>query len=127
MHPSATRATARPTATPAPARSVFASTPMADDIRTRLSEALDEAEKLAVAAKGPWRLYRTSGQDLRLLDAETPDSDDEGAEVAQWTYAIRPWVPSDWDECDTTKQDHMVRWDPSTVLRLVERDRQLLA
>lgn len=98
---------------------------MTGDIRQQLIEALDQAEELAKeCSRGPWRLYRT-GQDLRLLDADTDDGA-EVAEVAQWTYGVRPWVPSDWDECDTANADHMVRWDPSTVLRLIGRERRLL-
>lgn len=91
----------------------------------KLSEALDEAEKLAKAATpGPWSADPTG---TVCADADL-QPDGNGGEI----------LPSDGPmeiaECYRNERAgerghnaaHIARWDPSTVLRLVERDRRLL-
>lgn len=58
---------------------------------------IDELRRLEADAKPvPWRL-ETDGQDMRLMSDADP-------EIASWTFAVRPWSPADWDECDLTDQ-----------------------
>lgn len=67
-----------------------------------MSAPLDEATLAEVerlleeAIAGEWRLA-FEGQDVRLVSDSDP-------EIAAWTFAVRPWEPSDWDECDLSTQ-----------------------
>jgi hypothetical protein len=70
-------------------------------------------ERARAAAPGPWKLTRAS-QDLRL---ESPALGDE---LASWTYSVRPWEPSDWDECDTAVPEHIASWHPDVALAVAE-------
>jgi hypothetical protein len=79
------------------------------DIRKQLIEALDEAERQAHEARGRivggnWDVSR---HHRRL------------AQVVERGALIAENLPDEIAE-------HIARWDPSTVLRLIERDRRLL-
>jgi hypothetical protein len=90
------------------------------DLVEWLKAQLDDDERVArEATPGPWHLAH-EGQDLRL------ESSVQGAAVAEWTYVVRPWVPADWDDCDTRDPAHIARWDPARVLREVEAKRQIV-
>jgi hypothetical protein len=96
---------------------------MAVDIRQQLADALDEAENLASrVTAGPWRynpdkMWNLPGQhfgkefigagplDKPICVAATGDADDPQS-MADAAF--------------------IARWDPPTVLRLVERDRKVL-
>lgn len=82
---------------------------MTGDIRKQLIEALDEAERQAHEARGRivggnWDVSR---HHRRL------------AQVVERGALIAENLPNEIAE-------HIARWNPSTVLRLVERDRRLI-
>jgi hypothetical protein len=86
------------------------------DVRQQLTEALDEVERIARAAladaPAPWSvdLWANAGM---LKNANGDDLwDCEGSPRLAMQAAVAT---------------HAARWDPATVLRLVERDRALLA
>jgi len=88
------------------------------DVRQQLTEALDEVEKVARAATpGPWMSATHNGRSkgIALVGAVA----DRGTGKA---IAVLSGV--EWRHEDAT---HIARWDPATVLRLVERDRKLVA
>lgn len=86
-----------------------------DDLYVRLQKALDEAEKRVKACSpGPWRVNDSEYAEA-ILDAEDRDIVSGG----RWGGEARIF---DSDE----DAQHIARWDPSTVLRLIERDRDLL-
>jgi hypothetical protein len=88
------------------------------DIREQLTAALDEAERIARAAVegNGW-----NGQPL------TGRWYSEGSGHS-WIVTDESGQPVAFDEGEPTeaRAAHMARWDPATVLRLVERDRALL-
>jgi hypothetical protein len=99
------------------------------DIRKQLSEALDEAE--AEARNFSTRTW-TAVTDGQYGPAVRTGADKD----AEWSREVNYQVWRCDDEADgcpdsarqwIAEAEHIARWDPSTVLRLIERDRALLA
>lgn len=98
-----------------------------DDLYVRLQKALDEAEERAKSfSTRSWR--SVSGEYGPGL--KTGHDDEE-----TWSRECNPQVWRCDDEADgcpdiarqwLAEAEHIARWDPSTVLRLIERDRNLL-
>jgi hypothetical protein len=88
------------------------------DVRQQLTEALDEAEKIAKAAiQGPWRTGAIADHLIDdIIYGTSPYGGDRIVQVANLEMA--------WEKRENAA--HICRWDPATVLRLVERDRSLL-
>lgn len=101
---------------------------MTGDIRQQLIEALDQAEKLASGA-----LLHPTRFDPNTLEHIRDGTDDGVWHVGEHYHECEVATSSGeivvYDEGRPTAAQalHIARWDPSTVLRLVERDRQLLA
>lgn len=112
-----------------------------DDLYVRLQKALDEAERQARAAarKVAEHIYPPA----RVDGSWQPEGEVSAGvlieECGHWTAkpylfgkAVRGGGRPGWEPWGIlTGQppiaDHVAGWDPSTVLRLVERDRKLLA
>ena len=59
---------------------------------TRIAEIRARLAALSDDHPAPWHL-QWANQDVQLIDAT-------GEEVASWLFCIRPWVPTDKDECN---------------------------
>lgn len=96
------------------------------DVRQQLTEALDEVERLARRAAevcgcclpaGVWA-FDEKDEDGRILIVDDPHPGVPRKPLSRrWngSYEGLYWAA------------HIARWDPATVLRLIERDRALLA
>lgn len=95
------------------------------DVRQQLTEALDEAEKQAKAA-----LHHPLGDDDSVFGQRV--GTDSGVWVVDEHDDRQVVSPTDsifiYNEGGHNEDQaaHIARWDPATVLRLVERDRALL-
>jgi hypothetical protein len=87
------------------------------DIRKQLTEALKAAEDLAREAAHTWVDGSTGAWKAQ------PDSYHSDLIVDEGNGEI---VVYDEGRPTSAQALHIARWDPSTVLRLIERDRQLL-
>lgn len=89
------------------------------DVRQQLTEALDEAEKIAKAAiQGPWRTGAIADHLIDdIIYGTSPYGGDRIVQVANLEMA--------WEKRENAA--HICRWDPATVLRLVEGTRRVAA
>ncbi len=99
---------------------------MTADVRQQLTEALDEVERLARRAAEVCDCHLPAGE--WAFDEE----DDEGRIlIVDDPHPTMPRKPLSrrWNGSYEGLQwaAHIARWDPNAALRLVERDRQLLA
>jgi hypothetical protein len=98
---------------------------MADDVRKQLVEALDQAEKLAKRAASlcgchppaPEWAFDPGDEEGRILVVDDPHPEARRKLSRRWNGTYEGLFMA----------EHIARWDPSTVLRLIERDRALLA
>lgn len=79
---------------------------MSDDLVSRLSETLDEAERLALQARGHQWVDRHNPVFQGLAEAET------GVPVVSGAESVLP---------------HIARWDPQAVRRLIAALREIIA
>jgi hypothetical protein len=94
------------------------------DVRQQLTEALDEAERIARAATpGPWE----AENEYRMLKGCRCMSCWEDEPYAMAIHEIDARGEDSSPILPPGDAIHIARWDPATVLRLVERDRKLLA
>lgn len=94
---------------------------MADDIE-RLRAALQEAEELAIRACFGMQLSRSPVWRAELADEPDPD----GGWRKRWAVLSDAQVVARCPEVSARFSAHIARWDPAVVLRLVERDRQMI-
>lgn len=94
------------------------------DVRQQLAEALDEAERQAKACgEGvTWSVEHRYAWEGENLEADCRDGRCECCRI-QGSNGMCIYDEGGHDAHDAR---HIARWDPSTVLRLVERDRELL-
>lgn len=93
------------------------------DVRQQLTEALDRAEAIARAATpGPWRYNPDKMWNLPGLHF---GEEFVGAGALDKAICVAATGEAD-DQQSMRDAAFIARWDPATVLRLVERDREML-
>ncbi len=84
----------------------------AELLRRAATKLREHARAAAAADPPPWNLV-WDNQDLRLLS-------NDGGEITQWTYGVRPWVPADRDEADRRAPDYMLLMHPPVAIALAD-------
>lgn len=96
------------------------------DLVSRLSETLDELERVATAATtGPWR-HGDTWLDLGGITATVLSGEGNASELRAWLPTFENTPPT-WQRNSWNDAVHIARWDPKAVLGLVAALRGILA